>query len=1176
MMSADQYDVVLHLGFIRFLRAMLGLLAVFATISSAAAATTYDARPVSILSSTIAINERGWIAGQSAFSPDGAALYAGNLRTITPGSAHGLNNDGVVIGEYVPPNTNKKSRAFRSNPSVSADVVNLGALFGGDASAAYAINAAGKVVGYSNAPDPADSTKQIAHAVSFKDGAPPFDLGYFKDYGGVGAYARGINDEGAIVGEFKKSDGTYRPFQIIDGNAHPLNGFEQDNARVISINNNSRIIGNITLNDTRMRAFVYEGGKRTDIVPEGGGESRAYGQNHLGQIVGEYKIANTLNVLETRAFVFESGKFMDLQSLLPSTFTPKFTVAYAINNHGAIVGWTRSGFYLVSPRVITPMVQHPALPWPDLPNTGDDFGSAIAVAGNLAVVGAPGVQNNRGAAYVFRFDGTVWHKEGDLVVRGAEVGLRLGEQVATDGTTIVVTSMARSAAYVFRYSGATWDETAKLEPEITGNTDFGVAVAMSGTRIVVGAPREYVTAFSSYSSGAGAIYVFDWAEAQWTRTRLPAPDPNYEGRFGSAVAAQGDVMAVGEPSVFFTSRARSYIYTYEKNGTWRRQPLNVEYQYLSEFEGFGSSIDLAGDTLVVAGPSAAKIFKRIDSTTGSVWVEQDWISTTPGEWAIKRSIAIDGDAIAVGGASYARIYRRIGRVWDEQRIEPATPLAANALTFRGNMLMFASAAASGGGTVVPITICPEFACAVADLSVTLDAPADALVAERATHTITVRNGDANNTVDYAAIRSEFKTSSGAALDWADAPSGCVALPALNLVDCVVRKLGPNQEIDLKLHVAAPLSGTLTHNVTVSHVGPDPEPNNNSASSTMAVTSNGLSRIEIYTPADLVERNKNEAIDLRFKILNFPVAPNSNYFTVSIDGHDATPYDDARQKISLGSLAEGSHSVTVALMTRNSEQPMATKTVPFSVNITTPSVVINYPAGKPIDCHKGKLIAPQVEIKHWKLGENGKHLLFQIDGRPFGSAITREDEISTVNLCSLTLDATYDLTAVLRDSVGNPETASPRVTFELRKAAPKVEFRQPNDGVDGYARGGFRLDYWFEPGYDEVQLSFELNGSAFSTPPPVAGTNSFPLSQELLRDGPNELVVTVTTNETVLDTMTLRFSTQIQAPDQPKSKGGTIDTLALALLLLLFVRRMLQFPGSLITTRRDSLSRPSST
>lgn len=126
------------------------------------------------------------------------------------------------------------------------------------------------------------------------------------------------------------------------------------------------------------------------------------------------------------------------------------------------------------------------------PGVSDRFGSAVALRGNIAVVGAPQEDSN---------------------------ALGIGGNQADNS------SANSGAAYVFSRSGASWTQTHYLKsvnstPEIVGFGDeFGTAVAVSGYSIWVGAPAEDSNAVGVNGNPAnnqgldyGAAYAFSAVE----------------------------------------------------------------------------------------------------------------------------------------------------------------------------------------------------------------------------------------------------------------------------------------------------------------------------------------------------------------------------------------------------------------------------------------------------------------------------------------------------------------------------------------------------------------------------------------------------------------------------------------------------------------------------------------
>ena len=92
---------------------------------------------------------------------------------------------------------------------------------------------------------------------------------------------------------------------------------------------------------------------------------------------------------------------------------------------------------------------------------GDLFGSAVAVSGDSAVVGATGddigATADQGSAYVFARSGTTWSQQAQLTVADGAAGDSFGRSVAVSGNTAVVgaapddvlANVDQGSAYVF-------------------------------------------------------------------------------------------------------------------------------------------------------------------------------------------------------------------------------------------------------------------------------------------------------------------------------------------------------------------------------------------------------------------------------------------------------------------------------------------------------------------------------------------------------------------------------------------------------------------------------------------------------------------------------------------------------------------------------------------------------
>ncbi len=100
----------------------------------------------------------------------------------------------------------------------------------------------------------------------------------------------------------------------------------------------------------------------------------------------------------------------------------------------------------------------------------DLFGISVSVSGDTAVVGAlrsdctNEFNNDCGAAYIYRFNGTSWVEEAKLTNPGPGMDDHFGVSVSVSGDTIVVGSDQDNciagnncgAAFVYRFNGTSW------------------------------------------------------------------------------------------------------------------------------------------------------------------------------------------------------------------------------------------------------------------------------------------------------------------------------------------------------------------------------------------------------------------------------------------------------------------------------------------------------------------------------------------------------------------------------------------------------------------------------------------------------------------------------------------------------------------------------------------------
>ncbi len=149
---------------------------------------------------------------------------------------------------------------------------------------------------------------------------------------------------------------------------------------------------------------------------------------------------------------------------------------------------------------------------------GDEFGSAVSIKGDVALIGSPlddeGAESNAGSAYVFRFDpqSGQWNQEARLTASDGLADDQFGSSVAISGDTAIIGAKfdddpgTSGSAYVFYFDGFDWNEQAKFTASDASLGDlFGISVSLSGERAIVGADRGEAPGFFN----SGAVYIFD-------------------------------------------------------------------------------------------------------------------------------------------------------------------------------------------------------------------------------------------------------------------------------------------------------------------------------------------------------------------------------------------------------------------------------------------------------------------------------------------------------------------------------------------------------------------------------------------------------------------------------------------------------------------------------------------
>jgi len=295
----------------------------------------------------------------------------------------------------------------------------------------------------------------------------------------------------------------------------------------------------------------------------------------------------------------------------------------------------------------------------------EEFGRCVSISGDTAVIGAPLDDENgsrSGSAYVFLRDSGVWTQQAKLTASDGGANDDFGRAVSISGDTAVIGASSHNgsdflsgAVYVFARSGGIWTQQAKLLPDDGASMDrFGSSVSISGDTIVVGATWD-----DDNGSNSGSAYVFTRANGVWTQNAKLLPDVGSENAiFGNSVALNGTTIVVGAEGATNNSVQSGAAYVFARsNGVWTQQALLLSSDADSG-DYFGCSVSVDGDTAVIgayqdddngSNSGSAYVFTR-SGGGGSTWIRQAKLLSDDGDGLdyFGHSVSIVGDTVVAG------------------------------------------------------------------------------------------------------------------------------------------------------------------------------------------------------------------------------------------------------------------------------------------------------------------------------------------------------------------------------------------------------------------------------------------------------------------------------------------------------------------------------------------------
>jgi len=287
-------------------------------------------------------------------------------------------------------------------------------------------------------------------------------------------------------------------------------------------------------------------------------------------------------------------------------------------------------------------------------NASDSLGLGVSIDAGRAAVGAPDVGGlpffgDDGLGTVFLADvakGVITRTIDDPA---AQVGGWFGLAVALEGSRLVVGSpgfgdpltgpaVLPGVAYLFDADSGALVHTLNHSTPIPVQA-YADTVGLSGDVIAVGARRD-----NEAGPGAGAVFVFDAVSGLET-FKLVADDAEDGQAFGTSVDVDDGLIAIGAPGSTQTMNSEGAAYLFD--AATGSQVFKLEIVDASPELFFGRSIAIENGLVVVGAAGSAYLF---DAASGQLVRE---IEVPVGENAgrFAEVVAIGGDSIIIGAPS---------------------------------------------------------------------------------------------------------------------------------------------------------------------------------------------------------------------------------------------------------------------------------------------------------------------------------------------------------------------------------------------------------------------------------------------------------------------------------------------------------------------------------------------
>ena len=240
-------------------------------------------------------------------------------------------------------------------------------------------------------------------------------------------------------------------------------------------------------------------------------------------------------------------------------------------------------------------------------NSNLGISNAISYDGNTLVAGANTYNSNEGAAYVYQKTGSTWSNgvllQGDISQPSVSQGFSVS--ISGDGLTIASCSSSYNnndgALFIFKYNGTNWNLFQTMVGPTGSGASFGISSYFSsdGSVLIVGG--------SNYNSSTGAAWLYSNNGSAYVQQKFWQGTPGSSFGISVRISGDGSVAVIGD----ITYNTNGAVFVYDGPFWNTLQILQGTTQGSSDKQGGGCSISENGKTIAFVGSGANNAYGGI-------------------------------------------------------------------------------------------------------------------------------------------------------------------------------------------------------------------------------------------------------------------------------------------------------------------------------------------------------------------------------------------------------------------------------------------------------------------------------------------------------------------------------------------------------------------------------------